>query len=269
MSTASQHPDAVPAPPAPDQPPVTGRARLRSAMTLRLSRARLLAGALCLVLGLAVAVQVRQRTSSDLSDLRQSELVGLLSDATDRSDRLDREISDLQRQRDELRTSGDAAAAARSLAQQRLDTLGILAGTTAATGPGVVVKITVPAAETTGLRHAALLLDAVQELRDAGAEAIQIGTARVVADTAFTDDDDGGVTVGDVHAHSPFVITAIGSAQTLASAMDFPDGVVSNVQRAGGATTVAQRASVDVTALQRASSPAYAQPVTPSDEPSQ
>ena len=35
------------------------------------------------------------------------------------------------------------------------------------------------------------MLDAVQELRDAGAEAIQIGDVRVVADTWFADTDDG------------------------------------------------------------------------------
>ena len=34
------------------------------------------------------------------------------------------------------------------------------------------------------------LLDTVQELRDAGAEVIQVGPVRVVAQTCFTDGDD-------------------------------------------------------------------------------
>ena len=57
--------------------------------------------------------------------------------------------------------------------------LGILAGTVAAEGPGIVVTID-------GVDDAALLLDTVQELRDAGAEAIQLGDVRVVASTYFT-----------------------------------------------------------------------------------
>ncbi len=49
------------------------------------------------------------------------------------------------------------------------------------------------------------LLDAVQELRDAGAEAIVInGVARVVAQTYFLDDDDA-IRVGGLEVKRPFI----------------------------------------------------------------
>ena len=54
--------------------------------------------------------------------------------------------------------------------QRRAKVLGILAGTLPATGPGVVVAITDPQ----GKVRANVVLTVVQELRDAGAEALQI-----------------------------------------------------------------------------------------------
>ena len=53
---------------------------------------------------------------------------------------------------------------------------------------------------------AALLLDALQELRDAGAEAVQIGDVRVVADTWFADvptGDRGQRRAGDAALRHP------------------------------------------------------------------
>ena len=58
--------------------------------------------------------------------------------------------------------------------------LRILTGTVAATGPGVTLTIDDPDGSVT----AATLLDGVEELRDAGAEAIEINdSVRVVAST--------------------------------------------------------------------------------------
>ena len=66
--------------------------------------------------------------------------------------------------------------------------LGILAGTVPATGPGVTITIDDP----DGAVTRPTLLDGVEELRDAGAEAIEINdSVRVVASTSFTDGDGG------------------------------------------------------------------------------
>ncbi|MEH3077691.1 MAG: DUF881 domain-containing protein [Quadrisphaera sp.] len=257
----------MPAPAASSPAPAApARRGLRYALAPRATRGQLVVGLLCLLLGLAAAVQVQQRTGADLANLPQSELLGLLDDATDRSDRLQREISDLESAQADLRASGDQRAAARELAQQRVDTLGILAGTLPATGPGIRLTVQVPAGSSPSA--ATLLLGAVQELRDAGAEAIQIGDARVIASTAFTDAADGSVSVGSpgaaVQVRAPFTVLAIGGPQTLASAMEFPDGVGPTVRRVGGSISVEQLDEVDVTALQPAGAPAYARPVAPS-----
>jgi uncharacterized protein YlxW (UPF0749 family) len=105
-----------------------------------------------------------------------------------------------------------------------------------------------------------LLLDALQELRDAGAEAVQIGDVRVVVSTYFTDTPDG-IEVSGRRVRSPYVIRAIGGSATMASAMDIPGGVNESVRRLGAVSTVDQRDKVSITALHTLEEPQYARPV--------
>ena len=79
---------------------------------------------------------------------------------------------------------------------------------------------------------AALILDAVQELRDAGAEAIQVGPSRVVVDTWFANGPDG-VLVSDQLLTSPIRLTAIGDPDTMAAAMSIPGGLADSVRTRG------------------------------------
>ncbi len=265
MSTrdSGEVPEPAAEPAAEPAGPLTGRARLRAALRPRATRAQVLSGLLCTLLGLALVTQVREHSEADLASLRQSELIGLLDDTSERADRLQQEVRDLSATREELSSSSDQSEAARELARERLDVLGVLAGTVAATGPGIELTVT------GGQVDADVLLAAVQELRDAGAEAIQVNDVRVVASTYFLDTAAPGggpaVDVDGTLVQPPFSFRAIGSARTLASAMEFPGGVVATVSARGGGATVRQLDRVDVTALRPASEPAYAQSPRPSD----
>ena len=229
--------------------------RLLRAASPRPTKGTLLAGVLAVALGFAIAVQVRQTSNAGLEGLREGDLVRLLDTVNQDNSRLSDEIVRLEVQRDELATSTDLEQA-RAAAQQRLDALGILAGTTPASGPGIVMTIRDPQAKYT----AAMLLDALQELRDAGAEAVQINDGRVGASTWFGDGVSGAVTMDGRTLSRPFVITAIGDNNTLAAAMEIPGGVSETARRMGGDTTVLIRDTVDITALRPLSTPRYALP---------
>src|SRR5699024_4309280 len=151
----------------------------------RLTRANLFALLLACLLGFALATQVRQTQEQGLEDLRQDELVRILDDVTQNGNRLDDEIAELEETRDRLANSEGNSPEAIEAAQERAETLGILAGTERATGPGITLRID----DTSGEIDAATLLDAVQELRDAGAEAMQVGDVRIIASTWFRDTD--------------------------------------------------------------------------------
>lgn len=229
--------------------------RLALAGRPRATRANLFALLLALVLGFAIAVQVRQTANEGLEGLREDDLVRILSTVNQDAARLTDEIATLQVSRDQLLNATDDTEAVRA-AQERLDSLGILAGTIGAEGPGISVSITAPP----GAYTAAMMLDAVQELRDAGAEVIQINDVRVVASTWF-DDAGNDISVAGSTLGQPYVMLAIGDPKTLASAMNIPGGVVDTANRVKGAADVVSRNHLQVTALHTLSTPRYAQPV--------
>jgi uncharacterized protein YlxW (UPF0749 family) len=247
-------PDDAPATDAPE-PQGSWRAVYRLARP-RATRANLFAALLAIVLGFALATQVQQTQEQGLEQLREDELVRILDDVTQDASRLGNDARALEITRDRLASGADNSAEALRAAQERVDTLGILSGTAPAEGPGIVLTIDDPAGKVTS----ALLLDALQELRDAGAEAVQVGSVRAVASTYFTDTAEG-IEVSGVPVKSPYVITAIGGSATMASAMDIPGGVNESVRRLGAVSTVDQRDSVSITALHTLEEPQYARPV--------
>lgn len=245
----------------PEHEVTSGWRRLARMGRPRLTRANLLGTILALGLGFAIAAQVQQTQTEGLDGLRPDELVRILDNVTQSNNRLSAEIAELEDTRRALEGEGDSAEAI-AAAQQRVDTLGILAGTVPARGPGIALTITDPDGKIT----APLLLDALQELRDAGAEAVQINGVRVVANTYFSDLD-GRVTVGGQRISAPYTFLVIGDPATMASAMDIPGGVTETIRSRGGGSTIDQRTTVDITALHEVVGPRYAQPVPPTAAP--
>jgi uncharacterized protein YlxW (UPF0749 family) len=239
-------------------------ARLWQAGRPRATRAQALAALLTLLLGFAVVTQVRQTQQSGLSTLRQDDLVNVLDDVNQRETRLEDEARQLQATQQRLQSGSNSSEAALQAAQSRLDTLGILTGTKPASGPGVRLIISDPDSKV----GAATVLDTVEELRDAGAEAIQIGTVRVVASTSFVDasgDAERGITVDGRLLHAPYVLLAVGDPQTLQAALDIPGGVLETLHGLGADGTVTSEQQLQVTALHTVSPPRYARPApTPS-----
>jgi uncharacterized protein YlxW (UPF0749 family) len=228
--------------------------RLGRALHPRSTRGQVLAAVLVAALGFALVAQISQRDDQRLTGLRQSDLVQILDNIGDRRDRLADEQSDLEAEQRDLTSGTNGSQAAIEAAQQRLDALGILAGTVAAEGTGVEVFISDPQ----GAVRAARILDLVQELRDAGAEAIQIGDVRVVASTAFTDAN-GGVAVDGVTLKPPYTVLAIGDGETMSRALQIPGGVFASLPQ-GARGTVAEKDEVKVTALLPVPTRRYAQP---------
>ena len=222
----------------------------------RATKANALAALLAILLGFAVATQVRQNQVLGLESLRQADLVTILDNATQLSARLDQNARELQATRDELISGSTNGAAALTAAQERLDTLRVLAGTAQAHGPGIRMTISDPGAKVTP----PLLLDAIEELRDAGAEAIQVGSARVVASSYFGQAG-SGIEVDGTTVTDPYVILAIGDPQTLSSAMQIPGGLSENVRQLGASITITQSTKLVVGALHTLREPRYARPV--------
>jgi uncharacterized protein YlxW (UPF0749 family) len=214
------------------------------------------------VLGFAAAVQVRGNQDADLAGLRQTDLVRILDDVTERSARLQAEARDLEAARAKVTDDTSGSRAALEEAQARVRTLGILAGTVPATGPGIEFTIADPG----GKVQADVLLDALQELRDAGAEAVELSTpdgprVRVVASTHLVDIDGGGaVEVDEKRIEAPYQFRVIGDARTLAAALDIPGGVLDVLRQREARGMVTQRSEITISSLHPTPAPEYARP---------
>ena len=220
-----------------------------------------LASILCVVLGIAIVTQVRQTKSGDsLDTARPADLLVLLDSLRQREATLNTEVGELQSTLNSLQASGNTDQAAIKSAQARLAALSILVGAVGASGPGVTVVIEDPGP---GVSPEAML-DVINELRAAGAEAIEINDAhqsvRVGVDTWIVGTP-GSLTVDTKTLSPPYSILAIGDPPTLAAAMNIPGGAEDSIKRVGARMSVQQADRVDVTTLRQPKPHQYAQPV--------
>ncbi|WP_131743336.1 DUF881 domain-containing protein [Actinomadura roseirufa] len=222
----------------------TGLAGVLDLLRPRTTWGQLVGGVLCLMLGFAVVAQV-QTTKRDttFATARQDELVGILSDLGQRSERLRGDLRDLEETKGKLERDAQGGTALEE-ARERATTYGLLAGTLPAEGPGIELRID----DTRHGVRAMHLLDALQELRDAGAEVIQINEVRAGVDTYFLDEQDE-VQVDGRLLRAPYVLLAIGDPHTMTTALNIPGGVVKTLRGAGAAVSIDPRAKISVSAV--------------------
>ena len=220
------------------------RFRLKRTLSPQRSGTQVVITILFVALGFTLTAAVSgSANDSILANARQSDLVSLLDDLAQREARLEAENSRLEAARETL-LGGDEYSALNE-AKRRADALGVLAGSETISGSGVKIDIT-------GNLTAGTLIDAIQELRDAGATAIQISdrslAVRLVASSWFADSD-SGVTVSGTALQVPITISVIGDATVLGPAMEIPGGLVDTVGSGGGIVTITESDNVDISAI--------------------
>lgn len=253
----SGRPDSTPTVP---EPTSNSWRKIARVLALRGTRAQVLAGVLCALVGFALVVQVQQQRSDDLASLSQDELVRILDEVTQRTEDLEQQAADLRAQRTELVSGSDTQRAAREAALQRARVQGILAGQLPAVGPGVVLTIREP--EERIPAHA--LFNVLEELRNAGAEAVQLDDVRLTASSYVVDTEDG-VEVDGVALTAPYRWIAIGDPETITPALNMPGGALAAIRGETGTTDLRARDEVEVTAVRDVQAPRFATPVPPAE----
>jgi uncharacterized protein YlxW (UPF0749 family) len=243
----------------PDHAPArsrSGRDRLRAALLHPQPRQVIVAGLLAVV-GFAAVVQVRTNDIDDsYSTLREQDLIDVLSGLAGTSQRARSEIDRLEQTKRDLRSDSQRQGAALAQARQQVDTLNILAGLVPVTGPGVRMTIT----EKTGPVDIDSVLDTIEELRSAGAEAMQFnGRVRVVAQTSL-EDEVGGFSVDGTLLTSPYVIDVIGDPHTLYGALVFNQGPASQLHDDGAEVDIEELERIDIESTHDSDRPEFAQP---------
>lgn len=185
------------------------------------------------LLGFLLAIQLRSQTglTDRLSFEREADLGQILSELTTRNDDLADQVLALELQLDRASRSREQEQTLIDAAETELRGLRVLLGLLPVKGQGVVMRIDDPQ----GTVGPELVLDAIQELRDAGAEAIEAGGVRVVAATAISGRG-GALRIGGQAVELPLVITAVGDRKTLAEAMRIPGGTADSLGASPGAS---------------------------------
>ena len=203
-------------------------------MRKKKARGELAVMAALVVLGFLLAVQLKSvkiNTAVDATSASRLEtLQELYNDLSSEQDDLKDRLSEAQAELEEYRNAAASGEASEAL-KAEMDRLSMAAGLTDVEGPGVMVVMSDSTAEnTTGdeadyLIHDSDLLSVINELRDAGAQAISFNGERILA-TSEVRCAGSVVMVNGKRFAAPFILYAIGDPTTMYNALTMRNGVV-------------------------------------------
>jgi uncharacterized protein YlxW (UPF0749 family) len=210
---------------------------------------------LSVLLGIFISIAIKQNDQPELlTSVREDELVLILDDLSKQKDALEIELLKQSQILDSLKSgSGDEA---RKAAQNRIDQLILLSGTAPVAGRGIQVLITGDVYSVNSF----IILDTVQELRDAGAVAIEVNGVRVINSTYFTDTNEG-ISVNNTKIRSPYKLLALGDPETMSTALKIPGGMSENVTTSGGNVIITEFPELEITSSVPLTTPEYADSV--------
>ena len=210
---------------------------------------------LSVLLGIFISIAIKQNDQPELlTSVREDELVLILDDLSKQKDALEIELLKQSQILDSLKSgSGEEA---RKAAQNRIDQLILLSGTAPVAGRGIQVLITGDVYSVNSFT----ILDTVQELRDAGAVAIEVNGVRVINSTYFTDTNEG-ISVNNTRIRSPYKLLALGDPETMSTALKIPGGMSENVTTSGGNVIITEFPELEITSSVPLITPEYADSV--------
>jgi uncharacterized protein YlxW (UPF0749 family) len=190
-------------------------------------RSQALVAAVAFILGILVVVQIRSQAGNNtLAAMSSQDLTFLVANLNTRNDQLRGEIATLQSQLAALESGGSLGATSVNEIRAEIGRIRAWAGLDPVGGRGIEITVSGPIT-------ASAVEDLVNELKNAGAEAIAVEDVRVVPGTVFGGGGEGGLSVDDTALGDPFTIQVIGT----------PDTLTGSLARAGG--IIAQLAATD------------------------
>lgn len=207
---------------------------------------------LCALVGFAYMVQSRNTTDS-YSTLSEDELVRLIDESSTQISQLESQKSRLESQLSTVKSAADKQEESRRIAREIEQSTGILSGRLATHGKGVRISVYGDAKAV----NAALMFNLIEELRNAGAEAIELNGVRVVTST-YVADADGGLSCDGRTITSPYTIGAIGDPNALQNAITIAGGVGQQLRARGATVDVAQKDDVIIDSVRESPSYQYA-----------
>jgi uncharacterized protein YlxW (UPF0749 family) len=179
----------------------------------------------CFLLGVMLVVQFRthSRIVRDTLTLPVNEQTTIIGNLYESNQNLRQEVAELERQLTDYESSLGRSELDRMVAD--INRLRTVNGGSEVSGPGVEVTVE-GILRGDGSLAPEDAADLVNELRDAGAEAIAVNGVRLTVNSSFTKAEGGIVINGDRIVKAPFVFQAIGQADALERALNRQGGLV-------------------------------------------
>lgn len=206
--------------------------------------------AVAFVLGLLVIVQLRtQASGAAFAGLSSQDLTVLVANLNARNDQLRREVANLEGELAILTDNTQRGDASLDELRADLRRVRLYSGLDAAAGPGVLIVARGPI-------DGSAVEDLINELRNAGAEAIGIEGTRIVPGVVVAGGP-GSVTLEDVAVGDPFEIVAIGAPDKLTGSLTRSGGIIAQL------AATQPEAVIEVTPIERVTVPATERDLVP------
>lgn len=208
-----------------------------------------------LLIGIMLVGQLRsQARPVEITNLPAQDLSELIDTLGARNRELRTGLADLRETLREYRVAGSQGQSALEVSREDLRRITGFAGLAAVEGQGLVLTVT-------GSLDAIALNDLINELRNAGAEAIAVDAVRITHRSTAVQGP-RSLVIDGVDIGERFTIRAIGSPEGLLSAMERPGGIIAQLQQFIDATIVAtQSTGIHVPATEATLAPSVAQVV--------
>lgn len=203
--------------------------------------------AVCIVLVTVMFIQFRtieQVNESDIENMRETELREQISTYKSRYEEVNAQLEETNKTISEYETRIESNQEASELLDEELKQSQLLLGKTDVVGEGVVVTLTdndeysIVASD---------LLDLVNELRFAGAEAISINGIRILNMTEIADIYGYIIVTPNQRLVSPYVVKAIGNQTYLTSTLSLKNtGFIDSYTSSGRSVTLEQQRNIEI-----------------------
>ncbi|MDP9271873.1 MAG: DUF881 domain-containing protein [Chloroflexota bacterium] len=222
---------------------------------MRKRAAQLSLTAVALLIGLLLVGQLRsQARPTELSTLSAQDLSTLIETLSDRNRELRSGLADVREQLREYRVAEAQGQSALDVSREDLRRITAFSGEASVEGQGIVLTAT-------GDLDAIALNDLLNELRNAGAEALAVDGIRVTAASVCVQGANS-LEIDRTPIAQAFTIRAVGDPDGLLAALERPGGIISQLKLFVHATIdVAQSQQVLIPATERSLAPAVAKPV--------
>ena len=217
--------------------------------------AQLSMSGVALLIGLLLVGQLRsQARPTEISTLSAQDLSTLIETLSDRNRELRSGLSDVQEQLREYRLAETQGQSALDVSREDLRRIAAFSGQTAVIGQGLILRVN-------GELDPIAVNDLLNELRNAGAEAIAVDQVRITAGSVCVLGT-GILEIDGTQIGRSFSIRAVGDPDGLLTALQRPGGIITQLKLFVNATIDASQAqSVEIPATREDLQPKVAKAV--------